>query len=454
MFNSGRVNMYNLMDYYHDTRMQKMFQLLEQPKSLEEIDISESFLRNLVLKILSTYGNIVVNQLYEITGLHVDILEEILQKLEKEDMCSQTGGGFLFPSVEYTIKKPGREKAVQMAQENPYIGMAPVSYDEYFTIMGAQVKGRFPLKIPEAVIKNALKDVVGVENAKKTLIASSIGGKGFFIYGPPGTGKTFLTSKMSDMLPPLLIPKYIEFSGSVIQLYDPDFHKKSREQPEDPRWVKVAAPFVFTGSELTTEKLETLFNPNKGVYETSPIIKANGGVLLLDDLGRQTEDHNAILNRLIVPLENKRDVIYIKGAPVLVHTQFIPILSTNLDINIVDEAHLRRAPMHILLGPPNSDEIVEVFKRNLDLLHENYDNSILERFRKVYLPASQGGEQLKPTFAHARDIAQIAQSVRIRNGEDNITMAVLEESLDEHILIALQRKYTPDLFERIINKKK
>ena len=255
------------------------------------------------------------------------------------------------------------------------------------------------------------------------------------------------------MLPPILMPKYIEFSGSVIQLFDPDFHKKSPEQPGDPRWVKVSAPFVFTGSELTSEKLETLFNPNKGVYETSPVIKANGGVLLLDDLGRQKEDHNVILNRLIVPLENRRDVIYIKGAPVIVHTMFIPILSTNLDINIVDEAHLRRAPMHILLGNPNSDEIVEVFKRNLDELHEKYDDTILERFRKVYIPTSQGGEQLKPTFAHARDIAHIAQSVRIRNGEDHITLAVLEEALDEHILIAMQRKYTPELFDRIINRR-
>lgn len=120
----------------------------------------------------------------------------------------------------------------------------------------------------------------------------------------------------------------------------------------------------------------------------------------------------------------------------------------------MDEAHLRRAPMHILLGSPNPDEIVEVFKRNLDLLNEKYDDSILERFRKVYIPIAQGGEQLKPTFSHARDIAHIAQSVRIRNEEDHITLKVLEEALDEHILIALQRKYTPDLFERIVNKKR
>jgi predicted ATPase with chaperone activity len=449
----GEYLMESLGDYYHDERMQKMFCLVEQPKNIEDIDISESFIKNLVLKIISTYGNIKVTQLHDITGLHVDILEEALHMLEKDNLCAQTGGGFLFSSVEYTIKKPGREKSLQIMHENPYIGICPVSYDEYFAIMSAQLKGRFPLKIPKPVIENALKDIVGIEEGKKTLVASSIGGTGFFIYGSPGTGKTFLTSKMSNMLPPILIPKYIEFSGSVIQLYDPDFHRKSPDQPEDPRWVKVAAPFVFTGSELTSEKLETLFNPNKGVYETSPIIKANGGILLLDDLGRQKEDHNIILNRLIVPLENKRDVIYIKGSPVIVHTQFIPILSTNLEINIVDEAHLRRAPMHIILGAPDPEEIVEVFKRNLDELGENYDDDVLERFRKVYLPIVDGGEQLTPTFAHARDIAHIAQSVRIRNNEKTLTLNVLEESLDAHILIAMQRKYTPELFERIIGKK-
>ena len=451
---SGGFFMESLNYYYHDERMYKMFQLVEQPKTLNDIDISESFIKNLVLKIISAYGIIKVNQIHDITGLHVDILEEILQKLESDNMVAQTGGSFMFSSVEYTIKKIGREKALQIMQENPYIGIAPVSYDEYYTIMGAQVMGRFPLDIPEKVIKNAMKDVVGVEDAKKTLVASSIGGTGFFIYGAPGTGKTFLTSKMSNMLPPILIPKYIEFSENVIQLYDPDFHRKSPDQPEDPRWVKVSAPFVFTGSELTIDKLDTVFNPNKGVYETSPIIKANGGVLLLDDLGRQKEDHNIILNRLIVPLENKRDVIYIKGSPVIVHTQFIPILSTNLNISIVDEAHLRRAPMHILLSPPDPDEIVEVFKRNLDELQEKYDDSILERFRNVYIPIKDGGEQLKPTFAHARDIAHIAQSIRIRNGEEVITPEVLEEALGAHILIAMQRKYTPELFDRVISQKK
>lgn len=439
------------MEYYHDHKMQKLFQVMEEPKSLDDIDLSRPFIQNLLLKIINTYGNIAVQQMHEISGLHVDLLEQCLKPMEKENLIVQTGGGFLFASVDYTIKKQGHMKAVKLMKENPYIGTAPVTYDEYFKIMEVQLKGRYPMKIPSEVIKRAFHDVVGMEYPKKVLTEAAIGGKGFFIYGPPGTGKTFLTSKMSELLPPIIMPRYVEFSGNIIQMFDPDFHRLRPEQPGDVRWVKIFAPFVFTGSELSTEKLETLYNPNKGVFETSPIIKANGGVLLLDDLGRQKENPNVLLNRMIVPLENKKDVIYVKGAPVIVHTHFIPALSTNMEITIIDEAHLRRAPLHVYLEVPSSDEIVEVFKRNLDMLKEDYDDDVLERFRLVYIPQLKGGESLKPTFAHARDIAQIAQAIRIRREEETLTVKILEEALDQHILVSMQREYTPELFDRIIS---
>ena len=301
------------------------------------------------------------------------------------------------------------------------------------------LKGRYPIEIPPEVIKTTFKDVIGVEYAKESLIESCIIGKGIFIYGPPGTGKTFLTGKMSDLLPPVVIPKFVEFGGKVIQIYDPDFHNMCPEQPEDPRWVKIHAPFVLTGAELSLNKLETNYNVNKGVYETSPIIKANGGILLIDDLGRQRDDHELILNRLIVPMENKKDVVYVRGIPVIVHCNFIPAFSTNLDISIMDEAHLRRAPLHIFLKNPDIIEVAEVFKMNLDYLEEKYDENIFERFMNVYSSINDGGEGLKPTFAHARDVAQICQAVRINRGKDIIDIDVLEGSLERHILIVLQR---------------
>lgn len=427
------------MNYYHDSKMESIFENLKQPKTIEEMHLSESFVRDLILKVLTSYGTVKTSTIYDITSIHWDILERCMADLEKEGLCAPVSGSFLFSSVQYSISKKGREKTKGIAEENPYIGVAPVSYENYYNIMEAQLKGRFPIQIPPEVIESTFKDVVGVEYAKDSLIESCIIGKGIFIYGPPGTGKTFLTGKMSDLLPPVIIPKFVEFGGKVIQIYDPDFHKMCPEQPEDPRWVKIHAPFVLTAAELNLNKLETNYDVNKGVYETSPIIKANGGILLIDDLGRQRDDHELILNRLIVPMENKKDVVYVRGIPVIVHSNFIPAFSTNLDISIMDEAHLRRAPLHIFLKNPNIDDVAEVFKMNLDYLDENYEEIIFDRFKNVYCSGSDGGEGLEPTFAHARDLAQICQAVRINKQKDLIDVEVLEGALERHVLIVLQR---------------
>ncbi|NYB52712.1 MAG: ATP-binding protein [Methanobacteriaceae archaeon] len=432
-------------DYYHNERIQNLFNILKEPKSLDEIDLGESFIQNLLLKLISSYGIIEVAKLRELTGLHFDILEECLSRLEKENFCYKSGGGFLFASVEFTIKKLGNLKAKKLLEEEPYMGIAPVSYDKYCEIMEAQLSDRFPTHIPENIIEHAFDGVIGVSNAKKILVESATSGQGFFISGAPGTGKTFLTSKMPKLMSPIVIPKFVEFSHNIIQIYDPDFHQLTSEQPEDPRWVKIYAPFIFTGSELTRKNLETHYNPQKGLYETSPIIKANGGVLLLDDLGRQKEDPNDILNRLIVPLENKKDVIYVKGTAAVLLTHFIPAMATNMDITIIDEAHLRRAPLYVFMGPPSSEEILTVFKNNLDELNEKYDDSALERFMNVYLPREEGGEDLKPTFAHARDIALIAQAIRVTRQEDIINADIIEEALKQHILIVMQRNSSSEL---------
>ncbi len=427
------------MNYYHDSKMENIFDILKQPRSLEELYLSDTFVNGLILKILSSYGTVKTSTMNEITGIHWDILEEVLDELEKHGFCAPVSGGFLFSSIQYSITKKGRDKARGIMEENPYIGIAPVTYEIYYKIMEAQLRNRYPLIIPPEVAKKAFKDVVGVEYAKESLIESCTIGKGIFIYGSPGTGKTFLVSKMPNLLPPLLIPKFIEFGGKVIQIYDPDFHKKCKEQPQDPRWVKIYAPFVITGAELSLNKLETSYNPNKGVYETSPIIKANGGVLLIDDLGRQRDDHELILNRLIVPMENKKDVLYVRGAPVIFHSHFIPVFSTNLDISIMDEAHLRRAPLHVFLKTPELSEVAEVFKKNMDAINGEYDEDVLKRFVNVYKSTKNGGDGLKPSFAHARDVAQITQAVRINQGKDHVDVDVLNESLQKHVLIALQK---------------
>lgn len=420
--------------------METIIQHLRQPKTIEDLKLPKALIRDLILKIIYGHGTVQTQRLNEITGLHWDILETVLRKMEDEGLCAQVAGSFLFSSVEYTITKKGRVKAKNIIVENPYMGLAPVSYENYWEIMEFQLENRFPVEIPQEIINIAFSDVVGLSYAKESLVEACTIGKGIFIYGASGTGKTFIVSKTPELLPPLIMPQYIEFGGKIVQLFDPDFHIKCPEQPSDPRWVKIYAPFVFTGAELGLNKLETIYNPNKGVYETSPLIKANGGILLLDDLGRQRDDHELILNRLIVPMENKKDIIYVRGVPVIVFSFFIPVFSTNLDLSIMDEAHLRRAPLHIFLNKPFVENVAEVFKRNMDYLEEKYDHQVLERFKKVYKPLDQGGEGLMPSYAHARDVAQICQAARILKKKDQVDVEILEESLNKHVLISLQRK--------------
>ncbi len=188
---------------------------LNNRKNLEDLQLSDSFVKGLILKIISSYGTVKTSTINELTAIHWDILERTLSQLEKSGFCAPVSGGFLFSSVEYTITKKGREKVKGIAEENPYIGIAPVPYEEYFQIMKLQMHHRHPIEIPPEVVDDTFKDVVGVEYAKEALIESSIIGKGIFVYGPPGTGKTFIISTMPGLLPPLVIPKYIEFGGKL-----------------------------------------------------------------------------------------------------------------------------------------------------------------------------------------------------------------------------------------------
>jgi predicted ATPase with chaperone activity len=161
--------------------METIFKVLKQPKTLEEIQLSESFVNDLILKIITSYGTVKTSTINDLTSIHWDILERCLSQLEKDGLCAPVSGSFLFSSVQYSISKKGREKNKGVIEENPYIGVAPVSYDNYHEIMKAQLKGRYPIEIPYEVVESTFADVVGVEYAKESLIESCIIGKGIFI---------------------------------------------------------------------------------------------------------------------------------------------------------------------------------------------------------------------------------------------------------------------------------
>ncbi len=429
-------------EYYNQPEIVELVESLDKPKSLEDLGLPEEYVENLVLKVIADRGPVEGREVYEVTRIPVPILEEIIEDLTERKLVGHTGGGPMFHNTTFDVTPKGRELAASLMKEDPYIGVCPVPYDAYVEIVGSQVEGRYPIEIPEEVYYYAFHDVIGAEEAKQTYYLAACSGRGLIVFGPPGTGKTFTLSRMAKLLPPIVIPRTVYVAGSVVQLYDPDFHepRPRAEQPGDERWVKIHAPFVFTGAELTLDDMEGRYDAEKGIYEVPPHVKAHGGVFLVDDVGRQRDSHIAILNRLIVPMENKKDVIHVGGTAVEVFCDFIAAFSTNLPITVFDEAHLRRAPYFVHLSHPPLDKAVELFAKKLEELGEKYTDDALEVYRLAFTPKEEGGWGLKPTFAYARDVAQIAQAIRIWEGKDVIDGEIVEEALNRHIALVLQKQ--------------
>ncbi|AAM01922.1 ATP-binding protein [Methanopyrus kandleri] len=429
-------------EYYNRPEIVEVVESLAKPKSIEDLGLPEEYIENLVLKVIADRGPVEGREIYEVTRIPIPILEEIVDELQDRKLVGHTGGGPMFQNTTFDVTPKGRELAANIMSEDPYIGVCPVPYDMYQEVVGDQVEGRYPIEIPEEVYEYAFHDVIGAEEAKRTYYLAATSGRGLVVFGPPGTGKTFTLSRMAKLLPPIVIPKAVYVAGSVLQLYDPDFHepRPRREQPGDERWVKIHAPFVFTGAELTLDDLQGRYDAEKGVYEVPPHVKAHGGVFLVDDVGRQRDSHIAILNRLIVPMENKKDIVHVGGTAVEVFCDFIAAFSTNLPITVFDEAHLRRAPLFVHLSHPPLEEAVNLFRKRLDEMGEEYTEDALETYRRAFTPEEEGGWGLKPTFAYARDIAQLAQAIRIQEGKDVIDGEIVEKALRKHIVLTLQRK--------------
>lgn len=413
-------------------RVDKVIQFLGLPSKVEDLDIPPAYVEQHLLKIVYVRGPIKQSDITNHAGVIIRIISDIMSTLQDRGLVEfRRGSG----GVSYSVTSRGAEEARRVLEQDPYLGPLPVSYRSYWTVTTLLLQGRTPLNIPRYVVEEVFGDVIGCEHAKKKLLDAATVGQGAVVYGPPGTGKTFICSKAAGLLPSMLIPKYVLYGGKVVQLYDPDFHKLAppKEQPKDKRWVKIEAPFVFTGPELTLRVLNGEYDPTEGVYKAPPQVKANGGVLLIDDIGRQIDPHHTLLDRLIVPMENRKDILYIGSIPVEFHTHFLPLFATNLSIGVLDEAHLRRAPIHIYLGHPPVSHVAEVFKRCLEEMGERFEDGALEAFVSIY-----GDRRVKPSFAHARDVARMCQAIRINSGDSVVTAEMVFKAMERHVVVALQ----------------
>ena len=357
-----------------------------EPSSIGETGLGMGFINDLVLKIVYFYGNITGQQLAEATKLpFLGVIDAALEFLKLEEYVDIIGahGGFSERSFQYVIANKGRVKIGEVLARSQYAGPAPVPLDAYIDVVARQSVGSMVVDgrtVREAfghlVINQVMLDKIGpAANSARSL----------FLYGPPGNGKTTIAEGIAQMMGgQILIPHAIEIDGQIIKVFDPLNHKPVEQPPAPPlpqagfdgavppsgtqpdrRWIVCKRPQVVVGGELIMEQLELIFDPISKVYEAPYQMKANGGLFLIDDFGRQKVRPQDLLNRWIVPLEKKVDYLALQtGKKLQIPFDVLIVFSTNLSpSDLVDDAFLRRIRHKIEVPNPSPDEYREIFKR-------------------------------------------------------------------------------------------
>lgn len=357
-------------------------QLLQTPLSLSDLGIPVPVVTDLMFRLLFNEGDVDLARFVDVLKLHAQLLDEILVRLQQEHLVEITkAGGLGRLSYTYSLTDAGTKRARDALERSQYIGPAPVDVETYNKAIVMQTSNR--LAISPGQVQHALRFLVLPESFHRRIGPAVNSGSSLFIYGPPGNGKTTIAQSVAKLIAgtdPIYLPYALTAGGHIIKVNDPLAHipwedtlpgVDNQAQASgfgqfgkiDRRWGLFQRPAVMVGGELTMDALDLRFEPVAKFYEAPLQLKANGGMFLIDDFGRQQISPQQLLNRWIVPLESGIDFLRLQSGQTLeIPFRQLIVFSTNLNPgDLVDGAFLRRIQMKVEVEGPDEKLFYQIF---------------------------------------------------------------------------------------------
>jgi hypothetical protein len=382
------------------------------PATLEETGLSADALGQLVVKALYA-GEASGTALADRLRVAYAILERVIEAARLEKLVEVRGAaGAGTAGYRYALTDLGRDRARQYFDVNQYVGAVPVPLVQYVAYMHALAAARG--YVDRERVFAGFQHLIVSPDILNQLGPAINSGKSVFLYGPPGNGKTVIAEGIGRSFGgDMYLPFAIDIEGQIITIYDPVNHERidtdeARQlitaPAHDRRWVRVTRPVVTVGGELTLDMLDLTFNPIAKFYEAPLQLKANGGVFVVDDFGRQRIRPRDLLNRWIVPLESRVDYLTLHtGKKFQVPFDVLIVFATNLNPEtLADEAFLRRIPYKIFAKNPTVEEYTRIFEMNCRRRELPFDAVVIEYLRRrFYEPRG-----IEMRACHPRDLVE------------------------------------------------
>ena len=361
------------------------------PRRWEDAGLSPDLILQIVTKTLHFAGELRGTELAARLGVPFFVIEPTLELLKTERHCEIVGGSLVgAPAYTYRLTDSGRVRAALFLEDNHYVGALPVPLEQYQAYM-ARFAAQHSVEVTRELVKVAFSHLVLNRRVLDQLGPAIAAWHSLFIYGPPGNGKTVIAQAIRNVLHgELAIPHALSVEGHIVRLFDPVNHERVDEDPDeagleehhpfDRRWVRCRRPLVTVGGELTLNALELGYSEAFGFYTAPLQALANGGVLLIDDFGRQAASPRDLLNRWIVPLESRVDYLTLRtGQKFELPFNVFVVFATNIKPSeLVDEAFLRRIQYKVLAESPTPAEFTEIFRNYCASKQLPFESSIAD----------------------------------------------------------------------------